>query len=171
MLTNYARWYSFTPPQSPTLSPPLTHDQDVSVVARQFLQNTHLDPGGVLELVHHRVPDGSAGRVGNVIVLHHPVGPHLQVSEVHGVVVQQEAPVAQAASAQGGDVGPVRADQLTGVDKLVADAVEVPGCLARRLDPVSPTTACGYVLVGTEYSVDLLLLQQALFLLVQDPVA
>ena len=24
MLTNYARWYSFTPPQWPTLSPPLT---------------------------------------------------------------------------------------------------------------------------------------------------
>ena len=29
MLTNYARWYSFTPPQWPTLSPPLTVEPPV----------------------------------------------------------------------------------------------------------------------------------------------
>ena len=30
MLTNYARWYSFTPPQWPTLSPPLTINENSS---------------------------------------------------------------------------------------------------------------------------------------------
>ena len=54
------------------------------------LQNTHLDQGGVLELVNHQVPDVRADRGGDFIVLHHPVGPHLEVGEIHGVVVQQE---------------------------------------------------------------------------------
>ena len=33
MLTNYARWYSFTPPQWPTLSPPLTLHLGFSLVS------------------------------------------------------------------------------------------------------------------------------------------
>ena len=33
MLTNYARWYSFTPPQWPTLSPPLTMEPDADIEA------------------------------------------------------------------------------------------------------------------------------------------
>ena len=40
MLTNYARWYSFTPPQWPTLSPPLTivpYAARVSVWGRWFI--------------------------------------------------------------------------------------------------------------------------------------
>ena len=34
MLTNYARWYSFTPPQWPTLSPPLTARRLLTSVAK-----------------------------------------------------------------------------------------------------------------------------------------
>ena len=37
MLTNYARWYSFTPPQWPTLSPPLT--AEVSKASAQIWQS------------------------------------------------------------------------------------------------------------------------------------
>ena len=50
MLTNYARWYSFTPPQWPTLSPPLTIDLDERLIVDKlvnfdyFRKHTEVDP-------------------------------------------------------------------------------------------------------------------------------
>ena len=43
MLTNYARWYSFTPPQWPTLSPPLTNGANAEANFFDLLEQEYFE--------------------------------------------------------------------------------------------------------------------------------
>ena len=119
-------------------------------------------------IVHHQVPDGSARHGGNIVILQHPVGPHLEVGEIHDGAVQQELAVPLTAAAQGGDEGPAGTGEDIDVDQLVADAVEIAGRLGRRVGAVAPAAFRKYVPVGAEYGLRLLVEQRPLLLLADE---
>ena len=104
------------------------------------------------------------------VVPQHAFGLYLQMGEVHRApLFLEQLPVSHAAAPQCGDERTARIGQApSGVDQLVADAVEIAGGLGRRVNPVPPSTLGDYVPAGAEYGVELLVQQQALFTLVQD---
>ena len=143
----------------------------VAVGSGQTLENSRLDPGDVLIFVHHQVADVPANCGGDIAVLQHPVGPRLEVGEVHQVPLPEQLPVAPARTPHGGEEGTLRTGQNLGVDQLVADAVEIPGGLRRTVYSLAPAATGQYVPVRAQYGVKLLLHQQLLLRFVQQPVA